>query len=150
MVLTNLTVVTLPPNFRGIVGCFRNEQLPQILHSWSNINLIRMVREKAWRRECIRDQLVNNILYQSLSLGYWENATFSILFDDPNLPPSPLSPADSNEAKKKAMFSGFHFVHQHYSILQGGGKGRGSVYGYLFHLDVLSSTAGLAALQWAH
>lgn len=75
------------------------------------------------------------------------------LLDDPNLPPSPLVPADSNEAEKKAMFSGFHFVHQHSSIARGGmgvegeGVGGGPVYGYLFHLDVLSSTAGLAALQ---
>lgn len=57
--------------------------------------------------------------YQSLSLGYLvtkQSAIFSLLFDDPNLPLSPLVPADSNKAKKKAMFSGFHFVHQHYSI----------------------------------
>lgn len=123
MVLTNLTTATLVPNSMGIVGCFRKKKLPLILHSSSNIILTMMMGERAWKREFLRDHIVNSILYQSLSLGYCENAICSILFDDLNLPPSPLVPADSNEAKKKAVFSGFHFVHQHYSILQGGGKG---------------------------
>ncbi len=69
--------------------------------------------------------------YQSLSLTLWHLGNkvkcffFSLLSDDPNLHPSPLVPADSNKAKKKAMFSGFHFVHQHYSIAQWG-RGGGS------------------------
>jgi len=44
------------------------------------------------------------------------------------------------------MFSGFHFVHQHYSIAWERGRGAAPVYSYLFHLDVPSTTAGLAAL----
>lgn len=47
MVLTNLSAAKLQPNFIGIAGCFRDEQLPQILHYWSNFNLIRMESEKA-------------------------------------------------------------------------------------------------------
>lgn len=47
MVLTNLSAAKLQPNFIGIAGCFRDEQLPQILHYWSNFNLIRMESKKA-------------------------------------------------------------------------------------------------------
>lgn len=43
----NLSAAKLQPNFIGIAGCFRDEQLPQILHYWSNFNLIRMESEKA-------------------------------------------------------------------------------------------------------
>lgn len=104
----------------------------------------------------LRGHLPNDTLYQSLSPRWWENVTFSIfLYDDPNLPPSPSVPADSNGAKEKAAFPGSHFVHQQYSILpkrgrreEGGGGGGGM--GFLFTvassiLMVYPSAAGLAA-----
>lgn len=60
MVLRNVSVATLEPNFMGILECFRNEQLPQILHSWTVVNSVRMVRE-SMKRECIRDPMFKNI-----------------------------------------------------------------------------------------
>ncbi len=106
------------------------------------------MREKARERIYKRSLSQQHINHSALgTLVTKQSAIFSLLFDDPNLPLSPLVPADSNQAKKKAMFSGFHFVHQHYSTAQEGRRGGDPVYGYLFHLDVLPSTAGLAALQ---
>lgn len=71
----------------------------------------------------IRNQLVGHL---SIMLGFLgKNAKCFILVKflfgggrlrggDLNLHPSLLGPADSNKAKK-AMFSLFYFVHQHYS-----------------------------------
>lgn len=80
-------------------------------------------RERERQRENLDREITWSTTYQSLNLGYLiakQSAIFSPLFGDPNLPLSPLVPADSNQAKKKAMFSGFLFVHQHYAVARCG------------------------------
>lgn len=79
------------------------------------------------------------------------------LYDDPNLPPSPSVPADSNGAKEKAAFSGSHFVHQQYSILPKRGRGEEEEVEWAFCLQSplpswWSTPAQQAwqQLQWAH
>lgn len=77
-----------------------------------------MVGERAWKREFLRDHIVNNILYQSLSLGYSENAICSILFDDLN---SPLSLLTRTRLKKSRVFR-FSFCPSALFYFTGGGK----------------------------
>lgn len=118
-----------------------------------DITSIRMLRETAWERVYETLLCQQHINHSALDISaVKQSAIFSFSFDDPNLPPSPLVPADSKAAKKKAVFSAFHFVHQHYStagwgvvVLVGG-----RVYCYLFHLDVLSSTAGSGRTYSGH
>ena len=59
MVLRNVSGATLEPNFMGILECFGNEQLPQILHSWTDVNSARMGRERT-KTECIGDPTFKN------------------------------------------------------------------------------------------
>lgn len=107
---------------------------------------------------CLWGHLPDDTLYQSLSLRWWENATFSIfLYDDPNLPPSPSVPADSSRAKEKAALSGSHFVHQQYSTLPKQGRWEEEVVEWAFCLQSplpswWSTPAQQAwqQLQWAH
>lgn len=160
MVLMNVSTATSPPNFMSSVRCSRNEQLARTLHPEQQFNQDGGKESvKDWRFFFLSGNTRSMIYCINHSACGGEKMLYSpFLYDDPNLPPSPPVPADSNggEAKQKAMFSGFHFVHQHYSVLRagrwewGGWWGDGPVYSYLFHLDVLSSAAGLAALQWAH
>lgn len=75
-----------------------------------SINSISMVRER--ERERIHERSLGQQHINHSALATWvtkQSATFSHLFDDPNLPPSPLVPADSNKAKKKAVFFRFSF-----------------------------------------
>lgn len=77
-----------------------------------------------------------------------QSAIFSLLLDDPNLPVSPLVPADSNKAGERVVFSTSHFLHQQNSIAKRGTRElrKGAhVYSYLLHLDVLSNTMAIVS-----
>lgn len=75
-----------------------------------------MVRENAWKTRTIYKRSVTQQHINHSALGTIVNCYILPFVDDPNLPLPPLVPADSNKAKKKAIFPGFHFVHQHNSI----------------------------------
>lgn len=124
MVLMNVSTAISPPNFMSSVRCSRNEQLARTLHSEQQFN-------QDGGKESVKDWFffwwehsVNDILYQSFGLWRWENAIFPIFVWWPQFTTFTSHPCWLKRgAKEKAMFSDFHFVHQHYSVLRGGGRG---------------------------
>lgn len=94
---------------------------------------------------CVGQQHINHSALVSFVTK--QSAIFSVLSDDPNLPVSPLVPADSNKAGERVVFSSSHFFHQHNSIaLERGMEVREGavVCNYLLQPDVLSNTVGFA------
>lgn len=150
MVLMNVSTTTTPPNFMSTVRCSRNEQLAQTLHSEQQFN-------QDGGKESVKDWF----FFLVGTLGQWY--TVSIIR---------LVAVRKHYIPHFCMMTPIYHLHLPFLLTQTGGQReshvfrfsfrpsalfctprerRGvSVYGYLFHLDVLSSTAGLAALQWAH